>query len=69
MYFTKRITITAVLDENGVPKQETAKFEAFDDMEPSSEVGFVCEDTTKRIVAIFKAIIPPEQLTRIKAEL
>lgn len=69
MDFTKRITITAVLDENGVPKQETAKFEAFDDMEPSSEFGFVCEDTTKRIAAIFKAIIPPEQLARIKAEL
>lgn len=49
--------------------KKTAKYEALDEMEPSSEVGFVCEDTTKRIAAIFKAIIPPEQLARIKAEL
>ena len=69
MEFTKRITITAVLDENGNTKQETAKFEAFDDMEPSSEVGIVCEDTAERIATILKAIISPGQLARIKAAL
>ena len=69
MEFTKRITITAVLDENGKPKQESAKFEAFDDMEMSSEVGLICEDTAKRIATILKSVISPEHLTQIKAAL
>lgn len=69
MELTKRITISAVLDENGEPKQESASYEAFDCMEMSSEVGYVCEETVERIAAVLKAIISPEHLTRIKAAL
>lgn len=66
---TKRITFSAVLDDDGKTQKETAKFTAFDDGEMSSQIGIICEDTITSIVATLKDIVPPEFLTRIKAEL
>lgn len=66
---TKRITFSAVLDNDGKTQKETAKFTAFDDCKMSSQIGIICEDTITSIVATLKDIVPPEFLTRIKAEL
>ena len=66
---TKRITFSAVLDDDCNAQKDTAKFTAFDDGEMSSQIGFICEDTITSIVATLKDIVPPEILTRIKAEL
>lgn len=66
---TKRITFFAVLDDDCKTQKETAKFTAFDDGEMSSQIGIICEDTITSIVAMLKDIVPPEFLTRIKAEL
>lgn len=66
---TKRITFSAVLDDDGKTQKDTAKFTAFDDCEMSSLIGIICEDTITSIVATLKDIVPPEFLTRIKAEL
>lgn len=66
---TKRITFSAVLDDDGKAQKDNAKFTAFDDGEMSSRIGFICEDTITSIVATLKDIVPPEFLARIKAEL
>ena len=66
---TKRITFSAVLDDDGKTQKDTAKFTAFDDGEMSSQIGILCEDTITSIVETLKDIVPHEFLARIKAEL
>lgn len=66
---TKRITFSAVLDDDCKTQKDTAKFTAFDDGEMSSQIGIICEDTITSIVATLKDIVTPEFLARIKAEL
>ena len=59
---TKRITFSAVLDDDGKTQKDTAKFTAFDDGEMSSQIGILCEDTITSIVETLKDIVPHEFL-------